>query len=237
MFASEFTSAIISLFLIAVYIIIGLTIISKYFKGKQGVFLYIGLGWIFLSLIWLAFVINVFMILIDPNSWGLSIQLIIIISGFPIGIAIPLFVFGFTSVSFEKRGKQIRTITITIALIFEILEITFLFLNPNMLTTKKEPLIAKNSIINAFFIIVFLIIFVVVGLIFAYNSMKSNDRLVKTKGRLIFIAIIMFTIGAFLDSVRMGLVLDLLDGVLLIFCVIIFYFGFIMPDWLKARIS
>ena len=235
--ATEFASAIISLILIIVYIIIGLTIISNYFKGKQSVFLYMGLGWIFLSFIWLSFVINVFIILIDPNSPGLSIQLIVIISGFPIGISIPLMVIGFTLVSFEKRSKQIRGITIAIALIYEILEVFFLFFNTDMLAKRTAPLIVKNSIINATFIIIFLLLFVVVGLIFAYNSMKSEDRLVKIKGRLIFIAIIIFTIGAFLDSVRMGLVLDLLDGVLLIFSVIIFYFGFIMPERLKVRLS
>jgi len=233
----EFSSAIISLILIAIYVIIGITICSKYFKGKQRVFLSMGLGWILLSFIWLSFVINNFMILIDPNSWGLTVELIFIISGVPMGIAPLLIANAFTMISFEKNRRYILAFAISISLIYEICCVIFLFTNPDLIGTKTVPLIFKNSLFSVLFVILFILMMVSVGIVFSYHSMKSEDPLVKIRGKLIFIALILFAVGAFLDSVRMGLILDLVDGIILIFCVVIFYFGFIMPDWLKTRYS
>ena len=75
------------------------------------------------------------------------------------------------------------------------------------------------------------------GIGFSIESIRSEDRLVKIKGILILIALILFAMGGFLDSTSTTFFLNFIDRIILVASVIIFYFGFIMPDWLKVKIS
>ena len=82
---------------------------------------------------------------------------------------------------------------------------------------------------------------------FAQNSLKSEDRDVKLKGKLLCAAFITFTIAALLDALLGTIFTDpadplmalmvVLTRVLLIISPIEFYGGFILPKWMRAIFS
>ena len=83
----------------------------------------------------------------------------------------------------------------------------------------------------------------VTGVIFAQKSVKSEDREVRLKGKLLRGAFISFTIAAILDA-SLGMIFeDPTDPLLAIMVVIIrillivsaleFYGGFLLPKWMK----
>ena len=127
--AVEITSTIFSTILITVYIFIGFTIVSKYFKTKRRTFLYMGFSWISLSMIWWSTVINNIMIIVDPNSWGLTREVYFFISGTPIALSPILFSLAITNFTFKKYRRFILVTVISIGLIYEVLGYTFIFTN------------------------------------------------------------------------------------------------------------
>ena len=84
------------------------------------------------------------------------------------------------------------------------------------------------------FLISFLLIVVVTGLLFANLSLKSKDAEVKLKGRLLVIAYIAFSIGAILDSsIPLDPVLIIITRIILIISAICWYGGFLLPKWMR----
>jgi hypothetical protein len=85
------------------------------------------------------------------------------------------------------------------------------------------------------------------GLKFAQNSLKSEDRDVKLKGKLLRAAFITFTIAALLDALLGMIFADPADPflalmvvitrVLLIISALEFYGGFILPKWMRVIFS
>ena len=78
----------------------------------------------------------------------------------------------------------------------------------------------------------------ITGVLFSIKTMKSNDKLVQWKGKLLLIAFISYTIGASLDTL---LTLNVYTLVLCrsfeILSSITFYGGYILPKWIKNRLS
>ena len=76
------------------------------------------------------------------------------------------------------------------------------------------------------------------GFLFTRESLKSEDLEIRLKGKLIFIAFILFTIGSGLDtSIPLNFVtLPIIRG-FEIASAIVFYFGFFLPKWFKKFIK
>jgi hypothetical protein len=84
------------------------------------------------------------------------------------------------------------------------------------------------------FLIIFLLIVVVTGFLFANLSLKSKDPEVKLKGKLLVIAYITFAVGALLDSsLPLNEVLIIITRLILILSSFFWYGGFLLPKWLK----
>ena len=83
----------------------------------------------------------------------------------------------------------------------------------------------------------------ITGVIFAQKSVKSEDREIKLKGKLLRAAFITFTVAAVLDSMLGTIFEDPADPLLAIFVVVVrilltlsaleFYGGFLLPRWMK----
>ena len=229
-------SAIFSLILIIIYIIIGLTIASKYFKIRQRTFLFVGIAWILLSMLWWSSVINVFLLLLDPNGIGLSAEGYFLFTGILQPVCHYLFITGFTDLIFKKYQKYFQVVVIIIGIVFYIVVFYFLFTDVNFLIIKEDPARVKIPLTNPAFTLIFLVLTLYIGFSFAIDSIKSENKIVSIKGKLIAIALILLPIGGLMDSVILYSFLDFLDRILLIASVIIFYFGFNMPNWFKTRI-
>ena len=84
------------------------------------------------------------------------------------------------------------------------------------------------------FLIIFIIILIITGVLFALKSMTSSYPEVRLKGKFILIAFISFTTGAVIEA------LFVLEPVIVVFTrtiltlsAIMFYLGFILPDKVK----
>ena len=83
----------------------------------------------------------------------------------------------------------------------------------------------------------------VTGVIFAQKSVKSDDREIRLKGKLLRAAFITFSVAAVLDSMLGTIFEDPSDPLLAIFVVVVrillifsaieFYGGFLLPRWMK----
>ena len=75
----------------------------------------------------------------------------------------------------------------------------------------------------------------ITGLILALKSLKVDNPAIKMRGKMIFLAIPSFTIGAALDSIlgAVNPVLIVFIRIILILSAILFYLGFVLPEWFK----
>ena len=75
------------------------------------------------------------------------------------------------------------------------------------------------------------IVSIVTGYLFSKQSLKSDNPMIKWKGRFILIAIITFSIAAVFQSVFLTIVIAIiLVYILLITIVFEFYLGFLLPE-------
>ncbi|MFX1445100.1 MAG: hypothetical protein ACFFHV_16930 [Promethearchaeota archaeon] len=68
------------------------------------------------------------------------------------------------------------------------------------------------------------------------TSMKSENTKVRLKGKFLFVAFFLFLAGAISDTIFLRDILTLLiTRIILISASIFFYFGFILPNFVKKR--
>ncbi|MFX1340049.1 MAG: hypothetical protein ACFFDK_15670, partial [Promethearchaeota archaeon] len=133
-----------------------------------------------------------------------------------------------------EKQKIILIIFFIIGIIFEIIFFYFLFTQPNLIGTFKTPFQVVYGLYIEVFLVIFLLVVLITGILFGKQSLRSDNPEVKLKGKFLIIAFILFTIGAFLDSIVPELFI--LARIVLDISALLFYFGFMLPDWLKERL-
>ena len=233
----QLISGILSIILVTIYIIIGLSIFLKYFKVKQRVFIYMGLAWITLSMLWWSSIIHMILLILNPNGSGLPLFYNFVIASFVTPLCVFLFAAAFTSLTFKKYKRHLQAYLLIMAGSFWIILIFYL---SNILQLYGISYFSDENPTDLWIVVYLFIIIItldLMGILFALDSIKSENEVIKYKGKLILIAFILFAIGAFFDGIESNLFfLEFFDRFLLMASVIFFYFGFIMPDWLKNRI-
>jgi hypothetical protein len=73
--------------------------------------------------------------------------------------------------------------------------------------------------------------FIITGILFTRNSLKSEDPKLRLKGKFLITAFICFTIGAIFDAgVNMDVLTLVVIRAILITSSILYYMGFLLPD-------
>jgi hypothetical protein len=148
----------------------------------------------------------------------------------------------------EKKRLYVGLIAI-LCLIFEILFFTFFFIDiDNLIGSMTSAFSADFGVLLIVFLFITMIIILTTGIKFARKSIKSEDKEIRLKGKLLQAAFILFTIAAVVEktgrSIMLGLVFqdptNLLLQVmlaivrtLLLLSAIAFYGGFLLPRWMK----
>jgi len=182
---------------VVISILIGLIIISKYFKLKQRNILLIGI--VILPLTVLC---------------GLT---------------------AFTSLLGTNKGtrKKILIIVLIFNVIFESLIIYFLFADVPVIATLEGDFNINWSVFSQIYFIINLLIFLITGILFSRESLKSESREIKFKGKLLLIAFVSFTIGTILDFAVAFTVTYIIARLILLSSSIEFYIGFLLPERIK----
>lgn len=134
------------------------------------------------------------------------------------------------------RKRKRRWIFISVLIfnfIYEALIFYFLFIDVSVIATLDPPFNISWSPFSQVYFIINLTLFLIVGLAFSRKSMKSENREVKLKGKLLFVAFISFTLGTVLDFAIPMTITYIIARLILLSSSLEFYFGFLLPDKIK----
>ncbi len=238
-----------SLVFILITIIIGASITRKYFVYDSSIFLIIGFAWIGTSFPWLPEVFKFFFLIFQPNVEAIFlIMLYFSINIISMPLFLTLLIYGLNQLITSIKDivkKAILGLTLILVFIFEIIIFVCLVADYNLLLDAKGVNITLYSVywgdIITVFQILFLIPALITALIFAWESLQSNNPEVNLKGKFLFIAFISLAIAATLDALftidtSHGLLLKIIARVLLMSCSVEFFLGFILPERIKERL-
>lgn len=224
----SFIFVIISLF-------VGIVIFSKYFKFKEKIYLLVGATWIFISEPWWPSSLSFLVAL--SNGVGISEQIYFLIGNLLVPLAIALWLVAFTEFLYTEKRKLILLIFGIYGLIFEVLFLIFLFLDPSLIGELNTPVDVNYKSFILVFLLSFILIVVISGFLFANLSLKSKDPEVKLKGKFLIIAYATFLCGTILDSaIPLNEITIIITRLLLISSAFFWYGGFLLPKWMKKRL-
>ncbi len=230
--ALDIVNGIFSLIFVAISLLVGLIILSKYFQYKERIYFLVGSTWILISEPWwpssLSFLIAI------VNDVGLSSQMYFLIGNLFVPVAIIVWLIAFTEFLYKEKRKLILMIFGIYGILFEIIFFILLFLNPELIGELNPPVDVNYKFFIMVSLISFLLIVVISGFLFANLSLKSDDPEVKLKGKLLVMAYISFSIGALLDSaISLNEITIIITRIILISSAIEWYGGFILPGFLR----
>jgi len=236
---TEFLQGMFSTLYVSISIIIGLIIISKYFKYKKSSFLLIGVAWTGMAIPWLGDVINFFAYFANIPYLTDEVYLIIVNAFLPLFVI--LWLTALSDLLNYQRKKVILIISLISSIVFEIIFFSFILTgNTAALGYSITPFQYHYEDFISFYMLIMIVIVLATGLKFAIESLtKAKERDIKLKGKLLIIAFILFTSGAILDAAGSAMLGEISPAIIvlvrliLISSSIIFYLGFILPEWLK----
>ncbi|MFX1268833.1 MAG: hypothetical protein ACFFAK_12805, partial [Promethearchaeota archaeon] len=216
----------------------------KYSKYKSRLYILVGISWIGVANPWFPDSISFIMYLISqvflPREWYF------IIGNCFIPIALLSWLTAFTDMIGKKKQKVIITLTIILSIAFEVMFFYLFFTDINAIGVfilSRPFTVNFGDFILIYLVIVILVMFVT-GIIFSQKSVKSVDKEVRVKGKLLRAAFVTFTIAAVFDSLLGTIFEDPTDPLLAIMVVIVrvlliisaieFYGGFLLPRWMHA---
>lgn len=233
----DIVNGIFGLIFVLISIILGVIIVLKYFKSKEINFLLVGLTWIFLVSGWYGTSVS-FLVALFTGGDGLTFEMIILLNLIPLPLALIFWSIAFTNFLYKERQTLFLAFIFIYITIFYIIFLYLLFTQPILIGEKISPVDTKgNSPVVVILLLVFILIFLTTGVKFALATMKIDNPETKLKGKLLLIAFPSFCIGGFLDAAMPTTALTLIIfRLILISSAIEFYWGFVLPNWMKKRI-
>jgi len=242
----------LSLIFVIISFIIGFTIISKYGKNKNRLYILVGLTWFMLSTLWLPEAISFLMSLFIQQT--LAIELYFILGNVFVPIAVFTWVYAYTDMISKDKQKLILILVLIFGIVFEVFFFYNFFLDINLIgvISPLRPFSADLGYFLAILLLISFLILFVTGFKFARKSIKSENKDVRLKGELLQFAFVAFTIAAVIEktarSILLGIVFTdptnpvlsialVVDRLLLILSAIAFLGGFLLPNWMKKILT
>ena len=230
----DIANGIFGLIFVAITIIVGLSIIVKYFDTKNINLLYVGLAWILFCSGWYGTSVS-FIVSFFNGGEGLSLEAILLINFTPLPIGVISWMIAFTNFMVKDKQKLVLTIIIIISLTFYILLASYVIIDVNLMASKVSAVDTRsNNPFMALFIILIISIILISGIAFAIKTIKIGQPETKWKGIFLLIAFPSFAIGGILDATVPTTPVSLvIFRLLLMASAIEFYLGFILPEKVK----
>ncbi|MFX1326150.1 MAG: hypothetical protein ACFE8N_14465 [Promethearchaeota archaeon] len=232
-----------SLIFVIISLIIGITILSKYFEHKNRLFILVGISWIGVANPWMPDSISFLMNIIVQES--LPVEWYFVIGNCFIPIALLTWFVAYTDMIRRSAQKKVIIITVLLSIVFEIVFFILFFTDITLIgeISLSRPFTVEFGIFITVYLLIVIMAMLVTGIIFAQKSVRSEDREIRLKGKLLRAAFITFTIAAILDSLLGTIFEDPTDPLLAIMVVLVrilliisaleFYGGFLLPRWMK----
>ena len=228
----EVFAALFSLIFVVISWILALSILSKYFKYRVRELLLVGIAWVGIAMPWTSDAISFIMIMTIGESLNPYMKVIIELTFLP--VAVILWLIAFTDLLYKNQQKLILTIFIILGALFEIIFFYALFTDFSLIGKYTPPLKIDYTLPIYLFLILFLGIFLITGLLMGKESLKSENKELVLKGKFLIIAFISFLIGALLEIILpLHPVGIMLIRIILISSAIEYYIGFTLPEFVK----
>jgi len=229
----DFLNGLLSLLTVITSLIVGILIVSKYFKYEKKTFLYLGIAWIGAYQPWWPAAISFISILVTEQ--GLTAPFYIIIGSLFIPIFLISFILGVTEMIMEGRRNQLLIIYSIIMIIAEILIIYYLVTDYTRIGILARDFDMEYERIMSAYLLFINLTIVIMGILFSRQSLRSDIPDVRLKGKILITAFVAYFIGAFLDAGIFSLTATtlIIARIILITGSILFYVGFILPDFIK----
>jgi hypothetical protein len=238
----------LSLIFVLISFVIGVTIISKYGKNKNRLYILVGLTWLTLSTLWLPEAISFLMSVFIGQT--LAIELYFIIGNVFVPVALICWIIAYTDMVNKDKQKIAIGLVLIFGIVFEVMFFYHFFLDINLIgvISPSRPFSADLGYFLAILLLITFLIIFVTGFRFSRKSIKSENKEVRLKGKLLLFAFIAFTIAAVIEKTARSFLIGTVfpDPDLLLFSVMLvvmrlllissaiaFYGGFLLPGWMK----
>jgi len=230
----DLLNGIFSLIFVVISTLVGLITAAKYFKTKNRILLLVGVSWILIVCPWWPSATSAFIAL--ATGEGLELRMYLLLGNLFVPLFLILFIGAFTEIYFHEKQKIFLLIFAIIGIIVEIYLIYFVIVDPKVLGELHGIVDIEFKGFWRYYLIFDILIVLIIGIAIAVNSLKSEDKVIKLRGKFLLAAFISWTLGAIFDaSVELDLITLPLIRILLISSAIEFYIGFVMPDLVKNR--
>ncbi len=228
----EVFAALFSLLFVVISWILALSILSKYFKFKVRELFLVGIAWVGITMPWTSDGISFVLIVTIGEPLNPYAKVIIELTFLP--IALIMWLTAFTDLMYKNRQKLVIIVAIVLSVIFEILFFYALLTDFSLIGEYTPPLAIDYTLPITLFLIAFLGIFLITGLIMGKKSMNSEDREITLKGKFLIIAFLSFLFGTLLELfLPLHPVWIMIIRFILISSAVEYYIGFTMPDFIK----
>jgi hypothetical protein len=213
-------------------IYLGIRISAKYFKYKQRQLLLVGLTWIFLVCPWYPASISFIMFLITGES--LTAIPYFIIGNVFIPIAVVLWIIALTDFIYTSKQKLLVSLFTLYGVVFYVLFFIFISIDPSIIGYLKGYTDVQYNTFTILYVFTILVIAIITGILFARESLKSEDPEIRLKGKFLFLAFLLFVIGSSLDAIiPLNFITLPIIRTIEILSALSFYCGFILPKIVK----
>jgi hypothetical protein len=230
----NFQGALTFIFVL-ISILLGLSIISKFFKYQTRQYLLVGLTWIFLISPYWPDAISFITILLTGNQLN-EASYFFIANAFIAPIHI-IWIMVISEFLYKSKQKLLLGIFSAEAIVYESIFLITFFTDFTLIGTRISPFYVEWALFIDIYLIASIVLFLTTGILFARRSIQSSDEIVQLKGKLLILAFITFTIGTFLDvAIELTEITLLIARIFVIIAAFSFYFGFSLPDRIKNLI-
>jgi len=242
----------LSLIFVLISFFIGVTIISKYGKYKNRLYILVGLCWLSLSTLWLPEAASFLMSLFIQQT--LAIEWYFILGNVFVPVALICWIIAYTDMINKEKQKMAVALILIFSVVFEGLFFYHFFMDINLIgiISPSRPFSADLGYFLAILLLISFLILFVTGFNFARKSVKSENKEVRLKGKLLQFAFVAFTIAAVIEKTARSILIGTIfpDPTLLFFSVMLvvmrlllitsafaFFGGFLLPGWMKKILT
>lgn len=230
----ETLQGLLTVVFVSISLILGFTIMLKYFKFKRLELILVGLTWICIISPYWPDAISFLMIITTGEA--IDTNLYILIGNLFVAPAHITWMYVVSNFLYKSKKKILMAIMTTEAVLFEIVFLILFAIDPSSLATQIGPFAMDWSLFIMIYLLISISLFFITGLLFAKQSLKSQDAEVRLKGKFLVCAFIIFTIGIFLEVLidTPTEISEVIVRVFVITAAFAFYIGFIMPEKIRT---
>jgi len=231
----EFTTPIIlsgifSILLVAVFIIVGVKIMSKYSETSDKIYLLTGFGWLGISEPWWPSAVGFLIALSFGVELTLATYLILNNSLLPIFLC--AWLIAITEMMNINRRNLLVLVYAAIAACLEAIMLYFIFTDISMAGKYNSPVDIDFGPATIIHLIYNLLVFMISGFWLTINTLRLKDSENRLRGKFLLIAFLLFLVGAILEMI----IFNPINRTIVLLAAIIFYIGFTMPEKIKNKI-